>query len=422
MDSHILIIMLSGLVLLAMSWLPRVLHRRPLSLPILYILFGLLIFTLPLGLTPLDPIAESTALEYGTEVVVIVALTGAGLMIDSPPGLRRWRLVWRLLGVTMLLSIVLVGLLGWGLLGLTPAAAILLAAVLAPTDPVLASDVQVGPPLGGEEDDVRFNLTLEAGLNDGLAFPFVYLSIAAIGMTSLGGWVMDWALMDLLYRIVVGITAGFLIGRLLAYFIFHFSGESELAETSEGLIALAITFTAYGFTEAINGYGFLAVFIAAVTIRHYSAEHHYHKQVYGFIEQVERILLAGTLVLFGGAIASGLLAPLTLPAILVGLIFIFLVRPLTGMLALIGTKIPHRERLAISFFGIRGIGSFYYLAFGLNHGEFQESGLLWATVGFVVLISIIIHGVSVTPFIRYIDKRRERVPREEAIQQIVEEM
>lgn len=422
MDNHILVIMLSGFVLLGMSWLPRVLHSRPLSLPILYVLFGLVIFTLPLGLTPLDPLTYSTAFEYGTEIVVIVALTGAGLMLDRPPGLRRWSPAWRLLGVTMILSIAIAGLIGWGILGLTPAAALLLAAVLAPTDPVLASDVQVGPPLAGKEDDVRFSLTLEAGLNDGLAFPFVYLSIAAIGMTSLGGWVTDWVLMDLLYRIVVGIVAGFLIGRFLAYFIFRFTGESELAETSEGLIVLAITFIAYSFTEAVNGYGFLAVFIAAVTIRHYAPKHRYHKRLYGFVEQVERILLAVMLIFFGGAIAGGVLKPITWQAVLGALIFIFFARPLTGMIAFIGTKIPTRERFAISFFGIRGIGSFYYLAFAMNHGEFQDLELLWATVAFVVLASVIIHGISVTPLMRYLDKRREHIPPDEAIQQVVEEM
>ena len=103
---------------------------------------------------------------------------GAGLKLDRPVSWRGWESSWRLLGIAMPLTIAGIAFLGWTILGLGIGAALLLGAVLAPTDPVLASDIQVGPPQSGKEDEVRFALTSEAGLNDGAAFPFVYLAIA----------------------------------------------------------------------------------------------------------------------------------------------------------------------------------------------------------------------------------------------------
>jgi NhaP-type Na+/H+ or K+/H+ antiporter len=179
METYLILMVVFGGITLLTSWLPSVLRDLPLSLPIACIALGAAI-----GWSSLAPVLASNPLEDRhlterlTEFVVIVALMGAGLKIDRRIGWRRWGLAWRLLGVSMPLTIAAIAFLGWSQLGLGVASAILLGACLAPTDPVLASDVQVGAPGEGEEDEVRFALTSEAGLNDGLAFPFVYLAIA----------------------------------------------------------------------------------------------------------------------------------------------------------------------------------------------------------------------------------------------------
>ena len=178
MDPYIVLLTGLGVVILAIAWLPMLLRNAPLSLPIFCVLLGIGIFMVP-GTGP-DPdfLVQSSFVERITELVVIIALLGAGLKLDRPVGWKRWRTTWLLLGVTMPLSILGIALLSMWILGLSLPAAILLGAVLAPTDPVLAADIQVGPPRSGGEDEVRFSLTSEAGLNDGLAFPFTNLAIA----------------------------------------------------------------------------------------------------------------------------------------------------------------------------------------------------------------------------------------------------
>jgi NhaP-type Na+/H+ or K+/H+ antiporter len=177
-DPYIVFLACLGLIILAVSWLPLLLRDLPLSLPILCVAFGFVAFSLPGVSAAVDPLDQPVITERVCELVVIIALLGAGLKIDRRVGWRRWATTWRLLAVAMPLSILGIAFLGWWLVELSAAAAVLLGAVLAPTDPVLASDVQVGPPGSGEEDEVRFSLTSEAGLNDGLAFPFVSLAVA----------------------------------------------------------------------------------------------------------------------------------------------------------------------------------------------------------------------------------------------------
>ncbi|KAB1144387.1 sodium:proton antiporter, partial [Micromonospora sp. AMSO12t] len=188
-----------GLGALLAGILPRVLERRPLSMPIAFLGLGMLVFLLPIGLPDPDPLAHPEIATHLTEIGVLVALMGAGLKIDRPLSWARWSSTWRLLAIAMPLCIVAVAVLGWWWAGLVPAAALLLGAALAPTDPVLAADVQVGEPTDVEdsEDEVRFALTSEAGLNDGLAFPFVYAAIA-IATTSLapGDWLGHWLGVD----------------------------------------------------------------------------------------------------------------------------------------------------------------------------------------------------------------------------------
>jgi NhaP-type Na+/H+ or K+/H+ antiporter len=388
--------------------LPRALERRPLSMPMAFLGLGLLLFGLPLGLPEADPLAHPKLTEHLTEVCVIVALMGAGLKIDRPFGRHRWASTFRLLIIAMPVTIAAVALLGWWWAGLVPASALLLGAAMAPTDPVLAADVQVGEPTDEEdsEDEVRFALTSEAGLNDGLAFPFVWaaIAIAAHGLDP-AGWLGGWVLIDVLYKGAVGLVGGFVIGKLLGRLFFRAERESlRLARHSEGFQALAATFLAYGLVEVAGGYGFLAVFVAARAIRAAERSSEYHQVLHDFAEQIERLLTVLLLLLLGGAVVGGLLAPLTWQAALTGLALVFVIRPLAAFVALRGAPGRPSEHWVIATFGIRGVGTFYYLAYAVTHADFPNEALIWATAAFVVVVSVVLHGVAATPVMRHLDR------------------
>jgi sodium/hydrogen antiporter len=395
-----------GLLILGIAWLPALVRGFPLSLPIACVVLGFALFSIP-GTGPDPNLLEHPHLaERLTELTVIVALMGAGLKLNRPLSWRGWMSTWRLLGFTMPLSIALIALLGSGLLGLGAAGALLLGAALAPTDPVLASSVQVGPPHDPKEDEVRFALTSEAGLNDGLAFPFVHLAVGfALHHAVLGPWMWEWLGVAVLWKIGAGIGIGLLTGRALGYVIFHYVEGSRIPETGDTLVALGITLFAYSLAELVHGYGFLAVFATALTMRRTERSHHYRARLHEFSEQLERLFTMVLLVLFGGALAGGLLAPLTWGGSAVGLLCLFALRPAAGLVALAGSGLRFDEQAAISFFGIRGVGSFYYLAYAHNTEAFGDLEFVFALVGFVVLGSILLHGITAAPAMRWLDHR-----------------
>lgn len=370
----------------------------PMSLAVLCVGLGMAFFGSGLLDFKPDPRTWDTVVERLVELVVIVSLMGAGLKLDRPLSWRGWSSTWRLLGIAMPLTILATLALGVLGLGFSLAMAMLLAASIAPTDPVLASDVQVGPPRSGDADEVRFGLTSEAGLNDALAFPFVHLAIlaAAGGLTSMAA-LGEWFGIDVLWKLLAGAGMGFLIGRGFG-FIF-FSDKFALSRLGDGLAGLATTFITYALTELVHGYGFLAVFVCGLTIRAWERNHDFHEELHHFIELIERLLMMLVLVLFGGALAQGLLSALTWTDMAIGLVLILVVRPLAGMLAMIGSAQPWRERALLAFLGIRGVGTVYYIAYGINHGDFGNSERLWAIVGFIILSSIVIHGISATPLL-----------------------
>lgn len=400
-----------GLGALLAGILPRVLERRPLSMPIAFLGLGMAVFLLPTGLPMPDPLEHRQLATHLTEIGVIVALMGAGLKIDRRWSWARWSSTWRLLAIAMPLCIAAVALLGWWWAGLVPAAALLLGAALAPTDPVLASDVQVGEPNDEQdaEDEVRFALTSEAGLNDGLAFPFVYAAVA-IATTSLApsDWLARWLTVDLFFKVAVGVVGGWVVGWLLGKLFFRAPSGLRLVRHSEGFLALAATFLAYGLVELVGGYGFLAVFVAARAIRAAERTHEFHAVLHAFAEQVERLLTVLLLLLFGGAVVGGLLAPLTWQAALVGMSLVFVVRPLFGWLSLRGAPGRPAEHWVIAMFGIRGVGSFYYLAYATTKADFPQAELIWATVGLVVIASVVLHGVAATPVMQLLERSSQR--------------
>jgi NhaP-type Na+/H+ or K+/H+ antiporter len=287
---------------------------------------------------------------------------------------------------------------------------VLLASVLAPTDPVLAGDVQVGEPGGPEEDEVRFSLTSEAGLNDGLAFPFVY---AALAMAEHGAnpvhWVGEWLAIDVVVRLGVAVAVGLACGWLLGVLVFRVGvGRRKVAEAAEGFVVLAAMLLVYGLTEIVHGYGFLAVFVAAGTLRDYEREHEYHRILHGFAEQIERLYTVALLVVFGGALSQGLLSGTDWRVIAFAALVLLALRPLTSLLALRGAVDDDLERRAIAFYGVRGVGSFYYLAYATSAASFDDARRLWAVVAVIVLASLLVHGTSAGPVMAVLDRRRVR--------------
>lgn len=391
---HIALSAVGGAIILA-YWTPRFFSGREPAASALLIVVGMAIFALIPGMPPaVDPRTAPRIWEVVSEMAVIVALFGTGLRIDNLSSYDRWRTTVRLLVVLMPITIIAVALLGGWLASMTLAGALLLGAVLAPTDPVLAGDVQVGPPTEGGEHPVRLSLTAEAGLNDGLTFPFVYLGliIAAEGFAP-GSWGLEWVARDLLYRVVVGATSGAAIGWLLGKIIFSLPRGNVLADTGSGLVALAGVLFCYGATELVEGYGFIAAFVTGLTLRRMEAEHEFHSKLHNFSEAIEHALTALLLILIGGVLPM-LWPELDWRHITIALVLIFVIRPLGGWLALSGANLTPRERAVVAAYGVRGIGSIYYLGYATSHLEFVNEGQLWATICFTILTSTIVHGLT----------------------------
>lgn len=280
---------------------------------------------------------------------------------------------------------------------------------------MLAADIQVGPPKSEDEDEVRFGLTSEAGLNDGLAFPFVHLAILLATVAGTGNaWFGEWLSYRVLWEIIAGVGGGWLIGRLFGWLFgwltFHVSAETKLAQTGDGLIALAATCVSYGLAEIMHSYGFLAVFVTALTFRSTHRDHDFHHDMHDVTEQIERLLMMVLLLLFGGALVSGLLSSVGWIEIAIAALILLVIRPLTGLIGLAGHRADRSEKLTLAFFGIRGVGSIYYLAYGLNHLDVADAERLWGLVGLVILFSVLLHGLTVTPIMRSLDRQQGRDP------------
>lgn len=423
LESYNVLLAVAGVAVLAAALLPRLLHDKPFTVPMGMVALGWIVFSLPFGLETPDPIADREITERLTELGVIVSLMVAGLTLDRPPGLRAWASTWRLLAITMPLTVAGVAFLGWWA-GLVPPAAALLGAVIAPTDPVMGKDVEVGGPLegsedeeteehdpteAGEEDEVRFALTSEAGLNDGFAFPFTNMAIVmALAGARPGNWIGSWLAVDVFYELAVAIVFGLALGKLLGMLLVRIPAESDLSESVTGMGAFGATLIVFGLTEYAGGYGFIATFVAAATIRSVERWNPRHRHLQSFVESGERMLMAGIMVLFGGAIAGGLLGPLRWQHVLVAVAVIFVVRPLAAGAALVGmSAVSFRDRAGISFYGIRGIATFYYLSYAFGEAEFPGKEELWATAGLVVLLSVVIHGLTGALVLQQLDKARE---------------
>ena len=375
-------------------------HDRAFSASLIYLVLGVLAAAAieVIGVGWLNPIDDAGLFERLAEFAVIVALFATGLKLDRQLSWRAWGTVVRLLAVAMPLTIAAVVLYGTEAMGLSLAAAIALGAILAPTDPVLAGDLGVGPP--GEEDEAEpsFSLTGEAGLNDGLAFPFVFLAV----FVAEGDGLAEWLLADVIYGVVAGVVAGGLLGMLMAAIGLRLRKRALLTPEFDGWMALAAVLFVYGLTEALGGYGFLAAFVAGVGFRRYEHSHDYNERVHAGAETVEKfgelavvLLLASTLTVSGlgePGLAGWLLVPLLL----------LVVRPLSVLVALVGTRLPLRERAFVAWFGVRGVGSLYYAAVVVGLGVLSdaETSTVYWTVAVCIVASIVVHGITAAPLAR----------------------
>jgi len=382
-------------------------HERPFSAAVVYLVMaGIASVALhTLGIDLLDPIEDAELIERAAELAVIVALFSAGVRLDRPLGWRQWSSATRLIAIVMPLTIAGVAMFGSLVMGLSLGAAIVLGAALAPTDPVLASEVQVGPPGQEEERETHFALTSEAGLNDGLAFPFLLLGL----FVAEGGsdWWGEWLGADVVYGIGVGILIGAVGGYLLSAATEHLRKREWLLSEFDGWLAVAAVLALYGLTEALSAYGFLAAFAGGLAYRRRERTSEHHERVHYGAETVEQmgelalVLLLGSTVTVAGLGEPGVAGWMLIPALLL------VIRPLAVAIAFTRSSLPGPDRAFIGWFGVRGIGSFYYVAFAIVAGVLSvaEAERIYWTVIACAAVSIIVHGITATPFSRRLDLR-----------------
>jgi len=391
-----------GAVILIVAWLPLWLERLPLTMPMLAVGAGYIAFLFTPALAA--PQAHPRITTVLLEVVLIVAVIGAGLSIDRRFSWRGWASTWRLLVIVMPLSIAALAALGCCLLGLPLGVAVLLGAILAPTDPVLASSVQVGPPGVGEEGETRFALTSEAGLNDGLALPFLVLGTMMIAHGSQPGWwIVRWFGVDLLWGVAIAAVVGFACGWLLVKGNNLLPERLHLSQSNEGLASVGLAFLVYAAANALHSYGFVAVFVAAITLRKFGRALEYAQRLTASARRLERLLAFLVFGLFGGAIASGVLDGIGWREVAFVLLALLVVRPIVTLLGFAGSVHPAPVRLAVGYFGIRGLGSLYYISYVVGANPLDNQHGLWSVTALAVLFSIALYGVTARPVLRLLD-------------------
>lgn len=402
-DQYIWDLLVVGLLLLGVTMGSSWIRRLPLSFALIYLAAGLCLGPYGFNIINLQPEAEFV--ERLTEIVVLVSLFSCGIKMNRPLNFWAWHSTVRLIGLLMPLSIAAIAVVAYFGLGLGWGAAILLGAILAPTDPVLASEVQLEDT--NDQNELRFGLTSEGGLNDALAFPFVYFGLYWLKEDRWQTWFFDWFRVDLLWGIFAGIVGGIAVTTAINAMGKQLRRTNSIEEEMEDLIALAVILLTYAFTELINGYGFLAVFVAGVMVRRSRSINSEQKasQLH-FIGLLERLLEVGTILLVGTILRIEPAVTYGGQTLLIAGTLIFLIRPLATWISTIGDDLRPTTRLLFGWFGIRGVGSLYYLCYALSAGIPEEVGtpLSWITF-FTVTISVILHGISATPLMNWYEKR-----------------
>lgn len=413
MKDYHLILLGFGLATVSMAYLPIITERLKVTYTLPMLLIGALLFHVGVPVDWPEPFWEHQWVKVVTELVVILSLMSAGLKIGFRYGREHWKNPLRLIHTTMPVYILGIFAVAYYLVGLDGPSALLLAAVCAPTDPVMATDMQLegegeGDQGGGHKNTgLRYLLTSEAGLNDGMAFPFVFLAILWADAGNFGEIdFVEWTTYYLLFKIIVGALIGSLFGLLYSYTIdrLHSAG---MGKALSGFVAIALAVASFALAETASSYGFLSVFFTGLFAQyhHHTDEENSSKdEMLLYSEETEKLIMVVFIVLFGGFLANGILTQTSWSGILAALAIVVLLRPLTGILAMVGLDYSPRKKWAVAFFGIKGVGSFFYLAYGLNEGTFNGENELYAIVSWVVLISVIIHGLSGPRVVKYFER------------------
>ena len=396
----------------------------------LYLAIGYGLGPAGIGAMRVDPLQHSVVLERVAEVAVLISLFTVGLKLGLPLSNKGWHLPVRLALISMTITVGLIAAVGVFGLGLSLGAAVLLGAILAPTDPVLASDVQVLE--AGDRDRLRFSLTGEGGLNDGTAFPFVMLGLGLLGLHDLGAGGWRWVIFDVIWPIAGGLTVGGALGTLIGRLVVYLRSRHQEAVGLDEFLALGLVAISYGLAMMLHTYGFLAVFAAGIALQRVKEPNgqtssppanlepslhanemiatdstmtsaYLKKEVMGFNEQLERIAEVAVVLIVGAMLSY---ATLLVSAIWFVILFLAVLRPLSVWLGLFGARVTREQRVLISWFGIRGIGSIYYLMYSINHGLPRPLAeqMIWFTFT-VVAVSIVFHGATVTPLMNLYARR-----------------
>jgi len=418
--------LLIGFLMLSRGLGSRYLQRLPFTSAIVYLAVGLLLGPTILNLFYFDPIRQSALLEKLTEIAVLISLFSAGVKMPVPVQIAHWHAPLRLASISMVLTVSLIAAFAYIVLELPLGACVLLGAVLAPTDPVLAADTQSRYP--GDKDQLRFTLTCEAGMNDGAAFPFVMLGLGLLGLHELGDTGWRWLVVDVVWATAVAIGIGVLGGVVIGKLVWRLRGANAEHDVLDDLVGLGLIAIVYGLSEVLQAWGFLAVFFAAVALRHTelklaraigvkpeqldkgtaepmvadedaSAEPPpiVSAEALVFKEHLERLSELMLVLLVGGMLFLNYWNWQSVSLA----VFVFVVaRPVSVAIGLIGTPTSWRVRGIAGWFGVRGIGSVYYLMYAIQHGlpEALARELTYLTL-VVITLSIVVHGTSVKPLL-----------------------
>ena len=405
--------LLVGGILLAMGLLAPFMRSIPVTPAIIYLSAGLVLGPTLLGVFHFNPLKQSVLLEVLTEIAVLVALFSAGVKMPLSVSWRRWRTPFLLAFLSMAVTVGMIAAFGHYVLAMPLGLAVLLGAILAPTDPVLASDIQVRHP--GDCDRLRFNLTCEAGMNDGTAFPFAMLGLGLLGLHELGDFGVQWVLVDVLWASVGGIAIGVLGGVLVGWSVARLRRSRPDWGGSHDFLALGMIGVIFGLASLVAAGGFLAVFFAAVALRQTElrlegwtlserdgdaaplAAPAVGVGALVYKEHLERLSEVALVLLLGGML---FVDSWSWEAVGLALFVFFVVRPLSVLGGLSLTRTPMRMRAMVGWFGVRGIGSLYYLMYAVNQGLDEDMAMQLIHVTLVVVtLSILLHGVSAKPLI-----------------------
>lgn len=400
-----------GFAISLIAFLPIYSRKLKITYIIPLLILGMILYLLKAPLPWPNPIWSFEAGKMITEAIVIISLMTAGLKIGTNYTWQDWKKPLSLIVITMPLFMLSIFLISYHILGFGGPVSLLLAAVLAPTDPVLANDIQLEDHQDEKKRNVglRYTLTAEAGINDGIAFPFVFLAI-------IWSHSADFASIDftnfiwyyLFYKMIVGVLIGAAIGFGYSYFI-HIHNDRNTSKILGGFIAVSLTFLSYGLAEIAHTYGFLSVFATGIMIQYFQknkAEERMENKMLDFVEETEKLLIVMWTIFFGGSLLSGILSYTNIWGIIFSFSVVLILRPIFGYLAMLTTDFSKEKKWFIGFLGVRGIGSFFYLSFALMHGKFENYDQLFGIVSYIVLFSIIIHGFSSLRILEYFNRKK----------------